>query len=43
DGGTGMGLPIVRRMLEAHGATISLASPPKKGACFVIRFGADAR
>ena len=43
DGGTGMGLPIARRMLEAHGATISLANPPKKGACFVIRFGADAR
>jgi two-component system OmpR family sensor kinase len=42
DGGTGMGLPIVRRMLEASGATISLVRPPK-GACFVIRFGADAR
>jgi signal transduction histidine kinase len=36
-GGTGMGLPIVRRMLEAHGATITLEGGPP-GACFVIRF-----
>ncbi|SMY06146.1 HAMP domain-containing sensor histidine kinase [Flavimaricola marinus] len=35
-GGTGMGLPIVRRMLEAHGATIALE--PEKGAVFVVRF-----
>lgn len=35
-GGTGMGLPIVRRMLEAHGATITLEQGP--GAVFLIRF-----
>ncbi|WP_373354567.1 sensor histidine kinase [Pseudoroseicyclus sp. CXY001] len=37
-GGTGMGLPIVRRMLEAHGAEIALADSPPPGATFVIRF-----
>ncbi len=36
-GGTGMGLPIVRRMLEAHGASIRLAEAPK-GARFVVEF-----
>ncbi len=36
-GGTGMGLPIVRRMLEAHGAEIGLA-PNDPGAVFVISF-----
>jgi signal transduction histidine kinase len=35
-GGTGMGLAIVRKMLDAHGATIALADGP--GAVFVIRF-----
>lgn len=35
-GGTGMGLPIVRRMLEAHGASIVLEDGP--GARFLIRF-----
>lgn len=37
DGGTGMGLPIVRRMLEAHGATIRLEAA-EGGARFVIAF-----
>ena len=36
-GGTGMGLPIVRRMLEAHGATIRLAEA-ETGARFVVEF-----
>ena len=36
EGGTGMGLPIVRRMLEAHGASIVLEDGP--GAQFLIRF-----
>lgn len=36
-GGTGMGLPIVRRMLEAHGAVIA-AMPPEGGAVFEITF-----
>ena len=33
-GGTGMGLPIVRRMLQAHGGDIALADGP--GARFVV-------
>ncbi len=36
DGGTGMGLPIVRRMLQAQGAEIALM--PGSGAVFEIRF-----
>lgn len=36
DGGTGMGLPIVRRLLATQGATIALGDGP--GATFVIRF-----
>lgn len=36
-GGTGMGLPIVRRMLQAHGADIALA-PGGPGARFVVTF-----
>ena len=35
-GGTGMGLAIVRRMLEAQGAEIALAPEPGPGARFVI-------
>lgn len=35
-GGTGMGLPIVQRMLEAQGAEIALLDQP--GAVFEIRF-----
>ncbi|MDP5362974.1 MAG: ATP-binding protein [Paracoccaceae bacterium] len=35
-GGTGMGLAIVRRILAAHGASITLLDQP--GACFEIRF-----
>lgn len=36
-GGTGMGLPIVRRMLEAHGGSIALL-PTDEGTAFEIRF-----
>ncbi len=36
NGGTGMGLAIVRRMLQAHGAEIDLVDGP--GAVFEIRF-----
>ncbi|SLN35602.1 sensor histidine kinase [Roseisalinus antarcticus] len=39
-GGTGMGLPIVRRMLEAHEATIRIG-PNAPGASFVIGFRGD--
>ncbi len=36
-GGTGMGLAILRRMLQAHGAEITLADSTR-GARFVVRF-----
>ncbi len=39
DGGTGMGLAIVRNVLAAHGGTIDLV-PGGAGAAFAIRFAA---
>lgn len=36
--GNGLGLMIVRRIVEAHGGTISCASNPGEGTCFTMRF-----
>jgi two-component system sensor histidine kinase KdpD len=36
-GGTGLGLAICRTIIEAHGGTISMISPPGGGAEFQIR------
>jgi len=36
EGGTGLGLAIVYQILQAHGAGISVQSPPGNGAEFVL-------
>jgi signal transduction histidine kinase len=36
-GGTGLGLPLARQIIHAHGGTIDVASQPGAGATFTIR------
>jgi PAS domain S-box-containing protein len=35
-GGTGLGLPIARRLVELHGGKLTLSSEPGKGCAFVV-------
>jgi two-component system sensor histidine kinase PilS (NtrC family) len=41
--GTGLGLAVVQRIVDAHGGAISVQSTPGEGARFVVRLPAAAR
>jgi signal transduction histidine kinase len=41
-GGTGLGLPIVKEIAEAHGGTISVTSQVDKGSIFTLRLPVQA-
>ena len=40
--GVGLGLAIVSKIVDAHGGTVKLKSPPGQGACFQVVFPAAA-
>lgn len=40
-GGSGLGLPTIRKIVEAHGGNIQVASEPGKGSQFTIRLPND--
>lgn len=40
--GAGIGLALVRQIVDAHGGTIEIESEEQKGATFVVRFPRNA-
>jgi len=41
-GGSGLGLPIARNLVEAHGGTLTAASTPGQGSTFTVRLPAQS-
>jgi signal transduction histidine kinase len=39
-GGTGVGLTIAKRIVEAHRGSLSVESTPGRGSCFTVRLPA---
>ena len=42
-GGTGLGLPTARRIIEEHGGRLKVESEPGRGSAFTIDLPADLK
>jgi signal transduction histidine kinase len=42
NGGTGLGLPVVKTIAEAHGGSVTVSSEPGKGTTFRLRLNGEA-